>query len=65
MYTFSFIVRDIIPKSVKCIHSATKYPVLARALPGGTEGASKVGSAGDLDEVLEAFGLVGVSGLGV
>ena len=24
MYTFSFIVGDIIPKSVKCIHSATK-----------------------------------------
>ena len=24
MYTFSFIVGNIIPKSVKCIHSATK-----------------------------------------
>ena len=24
VYTFSFIVGDIIPKSVKCIHSATK-----------------------------------------
>ena len=25
VYTFSFIVGNIIPKSVKCIHSATKY----------------------------------------
>ena len=24
MYTFSFVVGNIIPKSVKCIHSATK-----------------------------------------
>ena len=25
MYTFSFIVGNTIPKSVKCIHSATKF----------------------------------------
>ena len=24
VYTFSFIVGNIVPKSVKCIHSATK-----------------------------------------
>ena len=24
VYTFSFVVGDIIPKGVKCIHSATK-----------------------------------------
>ena len=28
VYTFGFIVGDIIPKSVKCIHSATKYKML-------------------------------------
>ena len=27
VYTVSFIVGNIIPKSVKCIHSATKYGV--------------------------------------
>ena len=29
MYTFDFVVGSIIPKSVKCIHSATKNPLRA------------------------------------
>ena len=35
MYTFSFIVGNIIPKSVKCIHSATKARK-AKVEAGGT-----------------------------
>ena len=31
VYTFSFIVGNVIPKSVKCIHSATKYQDFRRA----------------------------------
>ena len=33
MYTFSFIVGNVSPKSVKCIHSATKF----KGLYKGTE----------------------------
>ena len=39
VYTFSFILGTIIPKSVKCIHSATKYskiiPIRFINLPPG------------------------------
>ena len=35
MYTFSFIVGNIIPKSVKCIHSATKHSILQVSYPKG------------------------------
>ena len=31
VYTFSFIVGDLIPKSLKCIHSATKSGVWVSA----------------------------------
>ena len=34
MYTFSFIVGNIIPKSVKCIHSATKSTWINRRTEG-------------------------------
>ena len=33
MYTFSVIVGTILPKSVKCIHSAAKLCMLHRAAP--------------------------------
>ena len=36
MYTFSFIVGNIIPRSVKCIHSATK-----KGLAVGRKGCAK------------------------
>ena len=37
VYTFSFIVGSIIPKSVKCIHSATKTKDVSHSEVHGTE----------------------------
>ena len=44
MYTFSFIVGNIIPKSVKCIHSATKYNNTQKRTTSYTARAQEVNS---------------------
>ena len=56
VYTFSFIVGNIIPKSEKCIHSATKFRSMYKLLgQTGRHRACGVRSAGR-DRILGGSG---------
>ena len=53
MYTFDFVVGSIIPKSVKCIHSATKNINRELNLAGSSQGVEPQNLAAVSDTVSE------------
>ena len=78
MYTVSFIVGNILPKSVKCIHSATKKELLKKPTVDGllmedmaarehsySAGWLKVLQAAEATSVSRGFMGFGVQGLGL
>ena len=73
MYTVSFIVGNIIPKSVKCIHSAIKKPTVDGLLMADVAarehsypaGWLKVLQAAEATSVSRGFMGFGVQGLGL